>query len=123
MKRMAPGCTNTVEYEIYGMNSPPGLRPTTQRGVLYKKRRARTGLEPTRGWKQARVPRDYGRIFEFGFSDSLLQMFAAFVSELRQLPCPFGCFRPDEAALSHKVLTAALRSKKERRSVAVSEIQ
>ena len=63
-----------------------------------------------------------GSIFEFGFSDSLLQMFAAFVSELRGLPCPFGCFRPEEAAMSHRLLTAALVSQKERRAVSLSEI-
>ena len=58
-----------------------------------------------------------GSIFEFGFSDSLLQMFAAFVSELRGLPCDFGCFRPDEAMRSHKLLTAALESFETKRIV------
>ena len=51
-----------------------------------------------------------GGIFEFGFSDAMLQMFAAFVAELRGLPCGFGCFRPDEALLSHQLLTAALEA-------------
>ena len=58
-----------------------------------------------------------GSIFEFGFSDSLLQMFAAFISELRGLPCPFGCFTPNEALLSHRVLTAALQSYTQQRVV------
>ena len=58
-----------------------------------------------------------GSIFEFGFSDSLLQMFAAFVSELRGLPCSFGCFTPAEAHLSHRVLTAALESYTQKRVV------
>ncbi|MEG0269290.1 MAG: gfo/Idh/MocA family oxidoreductase, partial [Clostridia bacterium] len=55
-----------------------------------------------------------GGIFEFGFSDSLLQMFAAFVSELRGLPCDFGCFTPEEALVCHQVLTAAIQSYQER---------
>ena len=66
-----------------------------------------------RGWSSARKR----CIFEFGFSDSLLQMFAAFVSELRGLPRSFGCFTPAEAHLSHRVLTAALESYTQKRVV------
>lgn len=63
------------------------------------------------------VSRYHRLYFEFGFSDSLLQMFAAFVSELRGLPCSFGCFTPAEAHLSHRVLTAALESYTQKRVV------
>ena len=58
-----------------------------------------------------------GGIFEFGFSDSLLQMFAAYVSELRGLPCDFGCFTPAEAEMSHHLLTGALEAYAQRRVV------
>jgi predicted dehydrogenase len=64
-----------------------------------------------------------GGIFQFGFTDSILQMWAAFLYELHhgQSLCRFaGCATPDEAALSHKLFTAALRSQKESR-VAVVE--
>lgn len=123
MKRMAPGCTNTVEYEIYGMNlsakftsdDPNAIHFTKNDGQEQAWSRLVIGSKPA-------FPVITGGIFEFGFSDSLLQMFAAFVSELRGLPCPFACFKPEEAQLSHRVLTAALIAQREKRSVAVSEI-
>ncbi|MEZ4509518.1 MAG: Gfo/Idh/MocA family oxidoreductase [Eubacteriales bacterium] len=123
MKRMAPGCTNTVEYEIYGMNlsakfssdDPNAIHFTRNDGCEQAWSRLVVGSKPA-------FATITGSIFEFGFSDSLLQMFAAFVAELRGLPCPFACFKPEEAQLSHRVLTAALLSQKEKRSVAVSEI-
>ena len=123
MKRMAPGCTNTVEYEIYGMNlsakfssdDPNAIHFTRNDGREQAWSRLVVGSKPA-------FPTITGSIFEFGFSDSLLQMFAAFVSELRGLPCPFACFQPDEAQLSHRVLTAALVSQKEKRAVSIAEI-
>ncbi|HML67912.1 MAG TPA: Gfo/Idh/MocA family oxidoreductase [Clostridia bacterium] len=124
MKRMAPGCTNTVEYEIYGMNfsakftsdDPNAIHFTKNDGQEQAWSRLVVGSKPA-------FPVITGGIFEFGFSDSLLQMFAAFVAELKGLPCPFACFKPEEAQLSHRVLTAALIAQKEHRSVAVSEIE
>lgn len=123
MKRMAPGCTNTVEYEIYGMNlsakfssdDPNAIHFTRNDGREQAWSRLVVGSKPA-------FPTITGSIFEFGFSDSLLQMFAAFVSELRALACPFACFQPDEAQLSHRVLTAALVSQKEKRAVSIAEI-
>jgi len=54
-----------------------------------------------------------GSIFEFGFSDALLQMFAAFIDELVHgtdgMQQPFAC-----ATLTHRLFTAALRSQRER---------
>lgn len=123
MKRMAPGCTNTVEYEIYGMQLSAKFSSDDPNAIHFTKNDGRE-----QAWSRLVVgskpafPTITGSIFEFGFSDSLLQMFAAFVSELRGLPCPFACFTPDEAQLSHRVLTAALRAQKEQRSVSVSEI-
>jgi predicted dehydrogenase len=124
MKRMAPGCTNTVEYDIYGMNlsakftsdDPNAIHFTKNDGQEQAWSRLVVGSKPA-------FPVITGGIFEFGFSDSLLQMFAAFVAELRGLPCPFACFKPEEAQLSHRVLTAALIAQKEHRAVAVSEIE
>jgi len=123
MKRMAPGCTNTVEYEIYGMNlsakfssdDPNAIHFTRNDGREQAWSRLVVGSKPA-------FPTITGSIFEFGFSDSLLQMFAAFVCEMRDLPCPFACFQPDEAQLSHRVLTAALVSQKEKRAVSIAEI-
>ncbi len=109
MKRMAPGCSNTVEYEIYGMDlsakfstdDPNALYYTVSRGQVQSWARLPVG-------QRTLFPTITGGIFEFGFSDSLLQMLAAYVSELKGLPCPFGCFTPSEAKKSHELLTAAL---------------
>jgi len=63
-----------------------------------------------------------GGIFQFGFSDSILQMWAAFLHELHhgQPVNRFaGCVNPEEAALSHRLFTAALRSQREHSVVAV----
>ena len=118
MKRMAPGCTNTVEYEIYGLNLSARFTTDDPNAIHYTQA---VGRE--QAWARLVIgqktlyPVITGSIFEFGFSDSLLQMFAAFVSELRGLPCSFGCFTPAEAHLSHRVLTAALESYTQKRVV------
>ena len=118
MKRMAPGCTNTVEYEIYGLNMSAKFTSDDPNAIRYTQA---VGRE--QAWarlvigQKTQFPVITGSIFEFGFSDSLLQMFAAFVSELRGLPCSFGCFRPDEAKRSHELLTAALESFETKRMV------
>ena len=56
-------------------------------------------------------------IFEFGFSDAILQMFAAFLDELVHgadgMKQPFTCATPQEALASHTLFTAALRSQRE----------
>lgn len=118
MKRMAPGCTNTVEYEIYGVDMSAKFTSDDPNAIHYTLNMGRE-----QAWarlvigQKTQFPVITGSIFEFGFSDSLLQMFAAFVSELRGLPCEFGCFRPEEAHMSHELLTAALESQKEQRII------
>jgi predicted dehydrogenase len=53
-----------------------------------------------------------GGIFEFGFTDAMLQMWAAFVEELANpdFNKTFRCITPEETVVQHKILTAALRS-------------
>ena len=54
-----------------------------------------------------------GPIFEFGFSDMILQMVAAFVYEWahgKPLKRFAGCVTPEETVLSHRLFTAALES-------------
>jgi hypothetical protein len=55
-----------------------------------------------------------GGIFEFGFSDGLQQMWAAFCDQLVHgldgMRQPFYCATPEETAAHHDVLTAALAS-------------
>ena len=111
MKRMAPGCTNTVEYEIYGLDGSAKFSTEDANAVWYTRNQGRE-----QAWSRLMLgqktlfPVITGGIFEFGFSDAMLQMFAAFIAELCGEPCAFGCFRPDEALLSHQLLTGALRA-------------
>lgn len=118
MKRIAPGCTNSVEYAIYGMKMSAYFTTDDPNAIHFIKNDGRT-----QAWSRMVVgqkttfPVITGEIFEFGFSDSLLQMFAAFISELRGLPCPFKTFSIEEAKLSHKLLTAALVSYRENKTV------
>lgn len=63
-----------------------------------------------------------GAIFEFGFSDSILQMWAGFLYELahgKPLKKFAGCVTPEETALQHELLTAALMSHATRATVSV----
>jgi predicted dehydrogenase len=64
-----------------------------------------------------------GGIFEFGFPDAILQMWAAFLSELtRGKPIRrfAGCATPEETALSHALFTAALESQAGGKTVSLS---
>ena len=60
---------------------------------------------------------------QFGFSDAILQMWAAFLHELQagEVASRFAqCVTPAESALWHKLFTAALESHAGRRVVAIS---
>ena len=63
-----------------------------------------------------------GEIFEFGFSDAILQMWGAFLHELAggRPPGRFAaCATPEEAARTHDLFTAALESHRSGRVVEV----
>ncbi len=111
-KRLAPGATNTWYIEIYGLEASAKFSTRDPKSFYF--------LE-TRGKEQAwsRVDLGYssafksitGGIFEFGFPDAILQMWATFLQELEGNIDPgFGCFRPEETRLSHALQTAALKS-------------
>ena len=55
-----------------------------------------------------------GGIFEFGFTDTILQMWAAFCDELAHgrtgMRQPFYCATPEEAHQSHLIFTEALKT-------------
>ncbi|MHC4394301.1 MAG: Gfo/Idh/MocA family protein [Planctomycetota bacterium] len=122
-QRIAPGQKNTWYFEVYGTKA--SVRFSTKNANCLKV------LEYT-GGEQAWHVIDMGHetafksitggIFEFGFSDAILQMWAAFLYELetgRALKQFAGCVRPEETALSHRLFTAALQSHKQRSTVAL----
>jgi hypothetical protein len=60
---------------------------------------------------QSAFPTATGAIFEFGFADAILQMWAAYLAERAgELGDRLGCATPREALASHRVFAAALRS-------------
>jgi predicted dehydrogenase len=110
-KRMAPGATNTWFIEAYG--TAGSVRFSTHEPKAFDVLESSGGEA---GWtrvdlgSQSFIPSVTGGIFEFGFSDAVLQMLGAFLSDLRGTTHPFGPVRPEETALQHAILTAALES-------------
>jgi predicted dehydrogenase len=124
-KRIAPGETNTWTIEVDG--TAGSISYTTK---LQKTLRTMT-YEPggPQAWEvvdlgsQSAYESITGAIFEFGFPDAILQMWAAYLDELAHgregMRQPFHCATPEEAAVTHRLFTAALRSQAERSVVEV----
>ena len=114
MQRIAPGEKNTWYLEVKGLKACARFStryPTRLELLEY------SGGE--QAWQSLEVgytpvyPTITGGIFEFGFGDALLQMWAAFVHEIATgAPARTfaGCVTPGETALSHDLFTAALAS-------------
>lgn len=116
MKRIAPGHGNTWFLRVIG----------TQTSVTFSTQNPKElrTLRYTPGGSQAWACEDLtytsayraitGEIFEFGFSDAIQQMWAAFCEEAvvgrAAMTQPLYCATPREAADSHALFTAALAS-------------
>jgi predicted dehydrogenase len=118
MKRLAPGETNTWFIEVLG----------TDGGVRYSLKEPKTLWTFSRGkdqlWQRTDLgfhgpfPTITGGIFEPGFPDCFLQMWASFLAERAgKLDGRFGCVTPREAVRSHELFAAALRSHAEKRAI------
>lgn len=115
-KRIAPGHANTWFMRISGTTLTAEFSTKNPKQLSY--------LPYTPGGKQewhvmdlpyaSAYPAITGAIFEFGFSDAILQMFASFCDELvhgqEGMRQPLTCVTPAETALSHRLFTAALAS-------------
>lgn len=119
-KRIAPGETNTWTIEVDGTLGSIRYStkfPKTLRTMEYVAGGPQEWRHLDLGHESA-YPTITGGIFEFGFSDALLQMWAAYVDELANgsdgMAQPFHCATPQEVAATHDVFTAALRSHDER---------
>ncbi len=124
-KRIAPGETNTWTIEVDGTEGSIAYStklPKTLRRLDYLPGGPQEWRHLDLG-SQSAYPTITGAIFEFGFPDAILQMWAAFLDELAHgrdgMRQPFHCATPDEAAATHRLFTAALRSHAERSVVAV----
>ena len=113
-QRIAPGHKNTWYLEVLG----------TKASARWSSKQINTlELMDYTGGEQSWQVLDMGHemayksitggIFEAGFSDSILQMWAAFLHELAHgTPASkfAGCVTPEEVALSHTLFTSALKS-------------
>jgi predicted dehydrogenase len=122
--RIAPGETDTWYIEILG----------TEFSARYSTKYPKTlhTMSYQNGGKQEWRAEDLGHksvykvvtggIFEFGFTDAILQMWAAIVDEFENPNKinPFGCVRPEETLLQHQIFTAALESEKKSQTVVLS---
>ncbi|HSR34703.1 MAG TPA: Gfo/Idh/MocA family oxidoreductase [Anaerolineae bacterium] len=124
MKRIAPGHANTWYLRVLGTELSAEYTTQNPKQMAF--------LPYTPGGEQAwhvidvpyrsAYPAIAGGIFEFGFSDAILQMWAAFFDELVNGPNmaqPFYCATPHEAAHSHRLFTAALESQRTAQTIAV----
>lgn len=117
--RIAPGETNTWYIKILGTRFSVEFStkyPKTLRTMEYTPGGEQAWRSIDLGYETA-YPTITGGIFEFGFSDSIMQMWAAFCDELAHgrdgMMQPFYCATPHETQLHHRVLTAALESGKQ----------
>jgi predicted dehydrogenase len=116
-QRIAPGESNSWYLEIKGLQAcarfntvdPNGLELLEYKNGTQDWRRVSVGYTPV-------YPAITGGIFEFGFTDAINQMWAAFIVELAGAELPKALLAkaatPEEANLSHRLFTAALESAK-----------
>ena len=118
-KRLAPSETNTWFIEVLGTDG--GARFSTKEPKTvwtFERRKEQVWQRTDVGQSLNAFPVITGGIFESGFSDCFLQMWAAFVAERQGfLNGRFGCVTPDEAVASHELFAAALQSHAEKRAV------
>lgn len=111
-RRIAPGQMNTWSFEAFGMEG--GVRFSTRSPTALQRFVRRDGEQIWEEIQPGNVsawPMVSGGIFEFGFADALLQMWASYLAEREgALGSAFGTATPREALDSHRVFAAALRS-------------
>lgn len=123
-QRIAPGETNSWYLEIKGLKAcarfstrePNTLWLLEYTGGAQEWRRVSTGYTPL-------FPAITGAIFEFGFTDAILQMWAAYLTEFSGVGLPPALLAraatPEEANLSHRLFAAALESHETGKTVAL----
>lgn len=120
--RMAPGESNTWSVRVLGMHGSASFstkQPRQWQWMDYAPGAPQAWQVEDLGY-QSLFPAITGGIFEFGFSDAIQQMWAAFLDEVAGGDAGgFHCATPQEAADHHAVLTAALAAGKAGETVAV----
>jgi predicted dehydrogenase len=111
-RRIAPGQMNSWSFEALGMDG--GVRFSTRYPTTLQRFTKRDGEQVWEEVQPGNVsawPTISGGIFEFGFSDALMQMWASYLAERAgALGDRFGTATTQEALDAHRVFAAALRS-------------
>jgi predicted dehydrogenase len=110
--RIAPGHMNTWRITATGMDGGVAYSTAEPKTVHhFAVRDGRQTWERFEVGSQSAFPTITGPIFEFGFADAILQMWAAFLAERAgALNGNFSCATPREALDAHRIFDAALRS-------------
>ena len=120
-QRMAPGHKNTWYFEVLGTKTSASWSSKNANSLeIMEYSGGEQAWQKIDMGHEATYKSITGGIFEFGFTDTILQMWAAFLYELKNGKPPkkfAGCVTPDEAALSHRLFTAALNSHKQSNTV------
>ncbi|NUQ63980.1 MAG: Gfo/Idh/MocA family oxidoreductase [Pirellulales bacterium] len=113
-QRIAPGETDTWYLEVKGMKACARWSSANARRleVLEYTGGEQTWRRIDTGWEAA-YQGITGGIFEFGFTDAVQQLWAAFLYEFHEGKPKSrfaACVTPEEVAYSHRLFTAALAS-------------
>jgi predicted dehydrogenase len=116
-KRIDPGQRNTWEFEAIGLTGGVRFSTKNPKRVEVFTVADVPGIGHEQVWQsldtgsQSVWPTVTGPNFEFGFSDAILQMWAAFLAEREGLLGErFGTVRPEEAQFTHAIFGAAMES-------------
>jgi predicted dehydrogenase len=124
MNRISLADKNTWVFEAHGLGGGVRFSTKNPKNVEFFEWSDIDGVGREQVWRQADAgsvsvwPTVTGPNFEFGFADSILQMWAAFLAERAgALGDRFGCATPHEALASHRITAAALASQRTRAAV------
>jgi len=122
-KRIAPGETNTWRLRAVGMDGGVAFSTASPKEVWrFAVRDGRQVWERLETGSQSAFKTVTGPIFEFGFADAILQMWAAFLAEREgALGNRLGCATPEEALASHELFAAAQESARTGAAVPIPE--
>lgn len=112
-KRIAPGETNTWFIRVVGMDGSVSFSTKEPKTLWAFTRDEDQWWQKTDLGFGMEFPAITGGIFEVGFPDIIMQMWAAYLLEREgNLGDRFGCATPDEALRSQELFAAALTSQK-----------
>ncbi len=124
MQRIAPGEMNTWYLSVKGAKMSARFstkNPKLLETLHYERGKAQTWRREDLGYDSVYKAITAG-IFEFGFTDAILQMICAFCQQVAKgnaTILPFGCASLEESRQTHRIFTAALDAYANKKIVAI----